>query len=88
MTNEEQDAVLQKEQDRQIELLLKLSQLEEFRIWRDIVCKPQVQYIEDKLVKAEELSEIELRATLKHLHSLKYYFHAIFDQVASQINKQ
>ncbi|MHB8483996.1 MAG: hypothetical protein ACYDBV_14965 [Nitrospiria bacterium] len=89
MTPEEQDKALEKERDQQIRLIYKLSQMQEFQLWRDLVCKPQLELLERSLEKSDDIPEAELRAKVKHLNSLKYYFHRVFTdiQASAQFDK-
>jgi hypothetical protein len=71
------------DQQYNIELLKKLGRSEEFIKWREWVVEPAIQQLEIELAseKADEMPEVILRAKLKHLNSLKYFFKDIFKQI-------
>jgi len=76
---------ISKEDLEQLQLLKKLEQTREFRIWRDQVCKPLVEQLEGDLANSDGLSEAVLRGKLKHYFSEKYRFYGLFDQVKAQL---
>lgn len=77
---------ISKEELEQLQLLKKLEQTAEFRLWRDHVCKPLLGQLESQLAKGDEMSESVLRGTLKHYFSEKYRFYGVFEQVRTQLD--
>jgi hypothetical protein len=63
-----------------LELLVKLSRLEEFRSWVKDLVEPTIAQLEAELAKPLQYSEIDLKAKLLHLNSLKYLFKDVFTQ--------
>jgi len=77
------------EEKRQFELLRLLSTREEFKEWVKLVVEPTVKQIEaDLYEKMESLSEVELRARLKHINSIKYMFEDIFAIVRQRLSEE
>jgi len=71
--------------DRVSALMVKLSQSEEFQIWRDEVCQPLLTQLEDKLRNSDTLDEATLRGSLKHYFSEKYRFYDVFEIARTNI---
>jgi len=77
------------EEKRQLELLRLLSTREEFKEWVKLVVEPTIKQIEaDLYEKMESLSEVELRARLKHINSIKYMFEDIFAIVRQRLSEE
>jgi hypothetical protein len=81
MEQEEKTTEQQLEFERQVSLLNKLGQLEEFRIWKELVVKDNLAALKRELANPLELSEANLKAKLLQLNSLEYFFDEIFNQV-------
>lgn len=80
---------METEEKRQFELLRLLSTREEFKEWVKLVVEPTVKQIEaDLYEKMESLSEVELRARLKHINSIKYMFEDIFAIVRQRLSEE
>lgn len=72
---------LEKEQDRQYNLLNTLSKNEAFITWRDLVAKPIIDQIESQLLQPQELDEIKLKSLLMYRNLVKSLFYTIFEQI-------
>ena len=80
---------METEENRQFELLRLLSTREEFKEWVKLVVEPTIKQIEaDLYEKMESLSEVELRARLKHINSIKYMFEDIFAIVRQRLSEE
>lgn len=79
----------QEEYDRQNKMLVELSRLEPFQVWRDTVVKINLEALERDMANSDNLSESVLRGKLKHYQSLKYFFEDVFEIAKSnlKINK-
>jgi hypothetical protein len=79
LTTEQKDQA--EESKKLFKLLDTLNGYHEFTEWRDLVVKPQIDMLEAELNSAEsdKMSEVVLRAKLKHLVSMKYLFYQVFD---------
>jgi hypothetical protein len=89
---------LSKKQIKQYEILnermKRLNKNEDFTVWRDQVAKPLLDQWELAMANADSLSEVILRANLKHYNTLKTLFYTWFENIEAQpkiereINKQ
>lgn len=77
---------LDQQAQNQLALLDKLERLEEFRTWRSLVVDENIKLLEKQLSgpDADTMPEVALRANIKLLNSLKYYFYEVFEQVRAQ----
>jgi hypothetical protein len=81
--NEEENPNLtdqEKQANDQLQLVKQLAADERFRTWVEVVVKPGIAILEAEIAseKADQLPEVILRAKLKHINSLKFYFEDIF----------
>jgi len=76
---------LSPEEKRQLQLLRQLSVTEEFKLWRDIVVKPVLDEIDERLADPLELEEVELKAVLLMRNMIKGKFYMLFDNVEVQL---
>ena len=63
--------------------LKRLHQSEDFQAFKSEVVDPTISTLEAELAseKADDMSEVILRAKLKHLNSLKWLFDRVFKQI-------
>ena len=66
-----------------VECLKRLNRSEDFKVFKEEVVNPTLAALETELVsdKADEMSEVTLRAKLKYLNSLKWFFDRMFNQL-------
>lgn len=89
--NEEQPQPTPAEQQaqevsRQIALINKLGKTEEFRAWRELVIESNLKQLKERIkTGADQMSEVELRASLKHYFTLEAEYYTIFDQIEVQL---
>lgn len=77
------------DEKHQLELLRQLSNREDFKEWVKVVVEPTILSLEDSLnSNMESLSEVELRARLKHLNSLRYLFKDVFAIVRQRLSEE
>ncbi len=75
-----QQEMLDEQLKGQIKLLEKLSQMQEFKAWRDVIAKPLIEQAETNLINnSDQMDEITLRGNLKYLNMLKYLFYQVFE---------
>lgn len=73
-----------------MQLLAALERHEEFQLWRDLVCLPELERIRAELRdKQDELPEVILRANLKTEYKLDQLFYKVFSLARSdlEVNK-
>jgi len=76
-----------KEDIENLQQIRKLGKTEEFRIWRNLIVDNNILTLEAELAgpDADSMPEAVLRGKLKHINSLKYFFHDVFDNVEQQL---
>jgi hypothetical protein len=72
----------EKETDKeQLESLQILSRRPEFQLWRSLVVDGTIKSLEQELNAADDMPESILRAKLKHINSLKFFFYDVFKNI-------
>jgi hypothetical protein len=69
------------EEELMIEALKRLNKHPDFITWRDSVAKPLLTQWENELAKADDLTEVILRAKLYQLNTLKALFYTWFENI-------
>ena len=78
---------MEQQEKKKLQLLKKLSYMEEFQVWRDDFVKPIIENLELEISeKSDIMDETLLRSNLKYLNSLKYFFDVIFKEADSNLN--
>ena len=78
---------MEQKEKKKLQLLKKLSYMEEFQVWRDDFVKPIIENLELEISeKSDVMDETLLRSNLKYLNSLKYFFDVIFKEADSNLN--
>jgi hypothetical protein len=66
-----------------LDLLNRLNKSEDFKAFKDNIVNPTIESLENELasVEADKMPEVILRAKLKHLNTLKWFFNKVFQQL-------
>ena len=72
------------EEDKLVEMLVQLEQVEMFRVWRDMIVAPYLTRLEQELQTTDEMSEPILRYKLKTYQTIKDLFINVFEQAKDQ----
>lgn len=81
MNPESSKAPEKTEEELMLEALKRLHTNPDFIIWRDAVAKPLIGQLENSLATADDLSEVNLRANLKQMNTLKALFYTWFENI-------
>lgn len=76
------------EEKRQLLLLQQLQAYEPFQIWKELVVKGTIETLEAELNNADQLGEVILRAKLKQIASLKFFFSDVFENINSTLEQE
>ena len=71
----------QKELEGQNKLLKLLSELKEFRVWRDNYILPELEEIELTKTKVMTMTEAEIKALILYEAKIKYLFNKMFENL-------
>jgi hypothetical protein len=69
------------EEELMLEALKRLHTNPDFVIWREQVAKPLIGQLENSLATADDMSEVNLRANLKQMNTLKALFYTWFENI-------